>query len=183
MNRCGYFRLMGIAVLGFSCVAGSVSAGNSKAVGDANESIAAAEVAVGEARAAIEKGKKTIAQIPKDSPLLSEVSGVVKVIFENWKVAVSSLDAATASAAKFPAVSSDAVLADYALLARVNARVAVSGAAVVQAGLAYVDAIAENKTEVLGAMRSAMEDAAAASSDVQFNYELVKSLIAEKYSN
>lgn len=183
MNRCGYFKLMSVAALGLGFMATSVFAGNTKVVDDANESIAVAEVAVAEARAAIEKGKKTIAQIPKDSPLLSDVSDVVKVIFENWKVAVSALDGAKSSASKFSSVSSDAVLADYALLARVSAKVADSGASVVQAGLAYVDAIAGNKTESLDAMCSAMEGAAVAAADVRFNYDLIKSLIAEKYSN
>jgi tmRNA-binding protein len=72
---------------------------------------------------------------------------------------------------------------DYKLLATVNARVALSGAKVVQTGLLFVDAVANNKAEALDIIRMSMQDSLAAASQVQFNYERIKTLILEKYSN
>jgi len=68
------------------------------------------------------------------------------------------------------------------LLATVNAGVALSGAKVVQTGLLFIESAAGNKTESLDIIRMAMQDALAAASQVEFNYERVKTLIAEKYS-
>ena len=65
----------------------------------------------------------------------------------------------------------------------VNAGVALSGAKVVQTALLFVDAAANNKTEALDIIRMAMQDSIAAAAQVQFNFDRVKTLIEEKYSN
>lgn len=148
----------------------------------ANSALAAAEKEVEKARAAIEAGKELIAQIPEESPLMADVAEVVKAASDNWKIAVDSLKGAQESAAKVSTASSQAIANDYALLAKVNAGVALSGAKVVQIAISYIDAIAANKTESLSIIRTAMQDALASSSQVQFNYERVKTLIAQKYS-
>jgi hypothetical protein len=144
--------------------------------------MAAAEQAVAKARAAIEKGKELIAQIPEDSPYMPAVTDMLQKASANWKIAVEAMNGATESAAKITGSSSD-VSGEYALLAKVNADVAIAGAQVVQIGLAYVEAVATNKTEALDLIQGAMKDALAASSQVQFNYDRVKTLIKEKYSN
>lgn len=144
--------------------------------------ILAAEEQVEKARAAIEKGKQVIATIPEDSPLMPDVAQVIQAASENWKIAVDSLKGAQDSASKISAASNDSIANDYALLAKVNAGVALSGAKVVQIAIVYIEAIAQNKTESLDIIRTAMQDALASSSQVQFNYERVKKLIAQKYS-
>jgi hypothetical protein len=148
----------------------------------AQTAIEAAEKEVEAARAAIDKGKQLIATIPEDSPLMPDVAQVVQAASDNWKAAVESLQGAKDSAAKIEGASSDSIAADYALLARVNAGVSASGAKVVQIAITYVEAIASNKTESLDVIRTALQDAIASSSQVRFNYDRVKSLIAQKYS-
>lgn len=152
-------------------------------VGKANESIAAATSAVEEARTAIENGKQLLELIPADSELIGEITQMIAAASSNWKVAITALDGAKESAAKIPTASSAELAQDYALLSTVNAGVALSGAKVVQTGLLFVDAVANNKTEALDIIRMAMQESLAAASQVQFNYERVKTLIAEKYSN
>ena len=149
---------------------------------EANIALAAAEQEVEKARVAIEKGKELIAQIPEDSPLMPDVAQVVQAASDNWKIATDSLKGAKESAAKITTASSEAIANDYALLAKVNAGVALSGAKVVQIAIVYVEAIATDKSEALDIIRTTMQDALASSSQVQFNYERVKTLIAQKYS-
>lgn len=144
--------------------------------------IVKAETEVEKARVAIESGKQLIAQIPDDSPLMPDVAQVVQAASENWKIAIESLQGAKDSASKINSASSESIANDYALLAKVNAGVALSGAKVVQIALTYIDAIANEKTESLDVIRTAMQDALASSSQVQFNYDRVKALIAQKYS-
>ncbi|MDF7826055.1 hypothetical protein P4B35_18640 [Pontiellaceae bacterium B12227] len=148
----------------------------------AQAAIANAEVEVEKARVAIEAGKQIIAQIPSDSPLMPDVAQVVEAASENWKIAIDSLKGAKESASKIGSATNESIANDYALLAKVNAGVALSGAKVVQIALTYIDAIAAEKTEALDIIRTAMQDALASSSQVQFNYERVKTLIAQKYS-
>lgn len=148
----------------------------------ANIALVTAEQEVEKARAAIEAGKELIAQIPEDSPLMPDVAQVVQAASDNWKIAVDSLKGAKESSSKIATASSEEIANDYALLAKVNAGVALSGAKVVQIAITYIDAIATDKTESLDIIRTAMQDALASSSQVQFNYERVKTLIAQKYS-
>ncbi len=182
MNKRSYF--MGLAVTALSSIVfiNSTVAQESTLADEAQAAILAAEEAVEIARGAIENGKELIALIPEDSPLMPDVAQVLMAASENWKIAVDSLNGAKESASKISTATSESVAKDYALLSKVNAGVALSGAKVVQIGLAYIDAIANNKTEALDIIRTAMQDALAASSQVQFNYERVKTLIAEKYS-
>ena len=49
--------------------------------------------------------------------------------------------------------------------------------------MTYVEAVANDKTESLDIIRSAMQDALASSSQVKLNCDKVKNLISEKYSN
>jgi cytidylate kinase len=156
--------------------------GADQQVDKVNKSIAAAVSAVEEARVAIENGKQLVALIPADSELVGEVKQMLVAASENWKVAITALDGAKESASKIESASSSELAQDYTLLATVNAGVALSGAKVVQTGLIFVDAAANNKTEALDIIRMAMQDSLAAASQVQFNYERVKTLIAEKYS-
>jgi len=144
--------------------------------------IAAAEQAVAKARAAIENGKTLVAQIPENSPYMPAVTDMLQKASESWKSAVESMNGASESAAKITDSSSE-VSGEYALLAKVNADVAITGAQVVQIGLAYVEAVATNKSEALDLIQSAMKDALAAAKQVQFNYDRVKTLIYEKHSN
>jgi hypothetical protein len=151
-------------------------------IAEANEAIAVAEAAVEEARAAVENGKQLIVNIPADSILIGEVREMLQAASENWILAVAALEGAKESASKIGTASSPEIAEDYKLLATVNSGVALSGAKVVQVGLMFVEAAAENKTEALDIIRLAMQDARAAASQVQFNYERVKTLIAEKYT-
>ncbi len=102
--------------------------------------------------------------------------------FSNWKITVGALEGAKQSASKISSAADSSISEDYELLAKGNAHVAYSGAQVVQIALAYVEAVATNKTESLDLIRNAMQDALAASSQVQFYYEKVKTLISDKYS-
>ncbi len=184
MNKHSLIRGLAVAVVGSGCLINSVIAQESSLVAfdESKAAILAAEEAVVVARAAIESGKELIALIPEDSPLLPDVAQVLRAASENWKIAVDSLDGAKESAEKIATASNESIAQDYALLSKVNAGVALSGAKVVEIGLAYIEAIATDKTESLDIIRTAMQDALAASSQVQFNYERVKTLIAEKYS-
>ena len=148
----------------------------------AGAAIAKAEAEVEKARIAIENGKQLIAQIPTDSPFMPDVAQVVEAASENWKIAIDSLKGAKESGLKIDSATNQSIANDYALLAKVNAGVALSGAKVVQIALTYIDAIANDRTEALDIIRTAMQDALASSSQVQFNYERVKTLIAQKYS-
>jgi hypothetical protein len=149
---------------------------------DVKASISAAQSAVADARASIAKGKELVARIPQDSPYLPEVTQMLQAASANWKVAVNSLKGANESAQKIATASSAALAKDYSILAKVNANVALTGAKVVHIGLAYVEAVATSKTESLDLIKSTMQDALAAASQVQFNYDRVKALISEKYS-
>lgn len=161
---------------------GNTASAQTKSPDSVATSVSAAEQAVAEARASIAKGKELIALIPDDSPYLPQVTQMLQASAANWKDAVVALKGASESAQKISTASSDALAQDYALLAKVNANRAFSGAKVVQIGLLYVEAVATNKTEALDLISSAMQDALAASSQVQFNYDRVKALISEKYS-
>lgn len=184
MNRHSYIASMTVAGLLLGCTVGIVQAeeGTAQLTQKTNESIAAAESAIEVARTAIANGKKLMLLIPEDSELTGEVKQMIVAASANWKTAIAALNGAKESAAKIPTASNAAVAQDYALLSEVNAGVALSGAKVVQTALLYVDAVANNKTEALDIIRIAMQDSLAAASQVQFNYDRVKSLIADKYS-
>ena len=184
MNRSSYIALLVVAGLGFGGMLNVVVAGQSvdQLVAEADKSIAAASTAVEEAKAAIENGKIALATIPEDSPVMAEVAEMLKAAKENWALALSALDGAKSSASKIPSASSPEIAPDYKLLTTVNAGVALSGAKVVQTGLLFVDAVANNKAEALDVIRVAMQDSLEAASQVQLNYERVKSFISEKYS-
>jgi len=170
-------------VVGVLAVSGSLDRVIAQSATGVAGKIAAAEKSVDKARAAIAKGKELVSQIPEDSPYMPAVTDMLQKASANWKVAVESLKGASESAAKITGSTSIALTADYGLLAKVNADVANSGAQVVQIALAYVEAVATNKTEALDLIQGAMKDAVAASTQVQLHYEKVKSLIADKYEN
>ena len=181
MNRCLFVGLM-VALLVFS---GSARNGYAQSVitDEALASVATAESAVADAKAAIKRGRDLVALIPDDSPLLPEVGQMLKEVSMNWKIAIESIEGANQSAAKIASTKSEGLAKDYALLAKVNSSVAISGANVVQIGMDYVEAVATDKTEALDLIRGAMLNALAASSQVKLNCDKVKSLISEKYSN
>ena len=185
MTRHTFFIGFVVAVAAFVGIAPSLRAQGtgSGLTSQVQSVIENAEKEVAEARVAIEKGRELIARIPEDSPLMPDVAQVIQAASENWQIAVDSLRGAKESAEKIYGSSNEAVSSDYALLARVNAGVALSGAKVVQIAMTYVEAIADNKSESLDIIRTALQDSLAASSQVQFNYERVKSLIAQKYAN
>ncbi|MEN8255091.1 MAG: hypothetical protein ABFR33_06435 [Verrucomicrobiota bacterium] len=175
--------MMVVAGLGLGGVLNVARAENSAGLAaEADKAVAAAASAVEEARAAIKNGKQFVAMIPADSPLMGEVAEILKAAKENWILAVSALEGAKESASKISSASSPEIAQDYKLLATVNAGVALSGAKVVQTGILFVDAAANNKSESLDIIRTAMQDSLAAAAQVQFNYDRVKGLIAEKYS-
>lgn len=183
MKRFRFLTMVMMAAL-VACFASTRNSfAQSTASDDALASVATAEEIVADAKASIKTGKELVDLIPEDSPLLPEVGQMLKEVSLNWKLAVESLEGANESAAKIASTSSPELASDYALLAKVNSAVAVSGAKVVKIGMAYVEAVAYNKTESLDIIRSTMQDALAASSQVKFNCDKVKSLISEKYSN
>lgn len=167
-----------------TAVAQEAEASNATGIVEVSQlAITNAEAEVEKARAAIEKGKQLLTQIPEDSPLMPDVAQVIEAASENWKIAVDSLKGAKESASKISTASNASIANDFALLAKVNAGVALSGAKVVQIALAYIEAVAAEQTESLEIIRTAMQDALASCSQVQFNYERVKSLIAQKYTS
>jgi hypothetical protein len=183
MNRHSCIALMIVSGLVFSAGISAQAQGDTGAlVDESNVAISAATAAVEEARISIENGKQLVAMIPADSPLIAEVTEMLQASSANWAVAVDALEGAKESANKIDSASNIEIAQDYRLLAKVNAGVALSGAKVVQTGLLFVDAAANNKTESLDIIRVAMQDSLAAAAQVQFNYERVKVLIAEKYS-
>ncbi len=184
MNRSSYIALMVVAGLGFSGALNSACAveGSDQLIAEANKSISIAEDTVGEARAAIEAAKQILSTIPADSDQMVEVTEMLAKVKDNWALALEALDGAKESASKIPTASTAEIAGDYKLLATVNAGVALSGAEVVKTGVAFVEAVAADKVEALDIIRVAMQDSLAASSQVQFNYERVKSLITQKYS-
>lgn len=160
--------------------------GNAAAQGSGADKVAMAisnaETAVAQARAAIENGREIVGQIPENSPYLMQVEQMLKAASENWKQAVSSLESAKESAEKLASASDDTRAQDLALLAKVNANAATAGANVVKIALSYVEAVANNKTESLGVIQQAMRGALASSNRLQLNYDKIKTLISEKYS-
>ena len=182
MKRRGWIVALIAAGVSFLGLTGNVSA-QSAVSGDVAAKIAAAEKAVAGARDTIAKGKELVALIPEDSPYMPEVTQMLQAAAANWKQAVESLNGATDSAAKIAAAPSAEQAADFALLAKINSDVALSGASVVQIGLAYVEAVATEKTEALDLLRTAMKDGLAGASQVQFYYEKIKSIVSERYSN
>ncbi len=183
MDRHTFVTLViaGAAVCGFSNVA-LAEQDIDQMLAEANQSVVVAEAAVEQARAAIENGKQLVIQIPADSPLSNEVTEMLRAASENWTVAVGALEGAKLSASKISSASSAGVAADYKVLAVASSKVARSGANVVQTGLVFVEAVASDKSEALGVIRTAMQDSLAAASKVQFGYERVKALVFEKYS-
>lgn len=181
MKRQGFIIGLALAVMGSVCL-GTASAQDYSLTDEANAAVSAAEQAVEQARARIETGKQVLATIPEDSPMMGDVAKVVKAASENWKIAVDSLEGAKKSASRLAGSANASVTQDFALLAKVNAGVALSGAKVVEIAITYVEAVASNKTEALDVINTALQDSLAASSQVQFNYERVKTLITEKYS-
>lgn len=183
MNRSRCIALMVIAGLGLGSISNVLGAsGTDQMVAEANNSIAVAASAVEEARASIANAKELLAMIPADSPLINEVTKMLGAAKENWAMAVSALDGAKSSASKIASATSAEIAQDYKLLASVNASVAVSGAKVVQTGMLYIDAAANDRTEALDIIRTAMDDSLEAAAQVQLNYERVKGFIADKYS-
>ena len=184
MKRNRYITLMVVAGLGLGGALSTAYAvkGSDQLVADANKSISAADATVVEARLAIENAKQLLSTIPADSALMTEVTEVLAEVKSHWALAVEALDGAKESASKIPSASSSGIAEDYKLLATVNAGVALSGAEVVKTGVVFVEAVAANNAEALDGIRAAMQDVLAASTQVEFNYERVKSLITKKYS-
>ncbi len=182
MNRSYFIWGLMVALSGTFLMANPAVGQNQEMVSQTVTALTEAENAVDAARAAINRGKELYLMIPEDSPMFTDVAQVLEEASKNWKIAIASLDGAKESASKVTTASSESIANDYALLAKVNAGVALSGAKVVEISIAYVDAIANNKTEALGVIRIAMRDALEVTSQIQANYERIKALIADKYS-
>jgi len=184
MNRHSCIALVAVAGLVLGGVVGTAHAGGDtdQLVSKVNESIAAAEVAVKDVRSKIETSKQQLASIPEASELYAEVAQVIADASEKWKAATVALEGAKKSAGMIASASSEELAQDYALLARVHAGVALSGAKVLETGLLFVDAAANNKTEALGIIRKAMKDSLDAAAQVQSSCDRVMKLIAEKHS-
>ena len=183
MNRHSYIALT-VAGLVFGGVVGAAHAGGDadQLVGKANDAIALAEVAVTDVRSKIEIGKQQLALIPESSELYAEVTQILADASEKWKVATVALEGAKKSAAGIASAKDSDLAQDFALLARVHAELALSGAKVLETGLLFIDAAASNKTEALGIIRKAMKDSLIAAAQVQSSCDRVIKLIAEKHS-
>jgi hypothetical protein len=148
----------------------------------ANKSINDASSAVENARISIEEGKKLLEKIPADSDLSAEVTEVISAISKHWDVTVKALATAEKTAPRILKATKPGLAEDYKLLATISAGVALSGAQVVQTGILFVDAVANNKTEALSIIRKALADALSQSDQVDQNYDRAKKLIMQKYS-
>jgi len=181
MNRQKYITLMMVAGLSLSGITGVARADEQTdlLLGKANASIAAASVAVDEVRSAIEIGKQQLAKIPTSSDLYGEITQMTAESLKNWKIATAALEAAKANAAKISKAPSSALAKEYALLAIGDSNVALSGAKVVQTSLIFIDAVANNKTEVFDIIRRAVEDSLVAATKVQTNCGRMKAFIAK----
>jgi hypothetical protein len=179
-NRSLYSVVFGL----FLC--GAISASAEKAVdevvAEAKATVMAAQQAVDDARLAVEQGKQMVQNLSSDAMMISEVKEMLIASSENWTIAVEALKQAEKSAEKLDMVQDEQILKDYALLARMNANVAKSGAQVVTTGLIFVEAAANNKTETLDVIRLAMQEVQASAAQVRFNSEQVIGLIKEEYS-
>lgn len=183
MNKSSWIALMVIAGVGLGCVADVSAAPNAgQLVAEADKAIKVAEAAVDQARASIENGKALLATIPADSPLMDELTEMLKETKTYWSVAVSALESAKESASKITAASTPEVAQDYQLLARINASVALSGAKVAEIAVDFIEAAANDKTEALDVIREAMAAARKGADQVQLSYERIKGVIADKYS-
>jgi hypothetical protein len=181
MNRQKYIALMMVAGLTLGGITGVAHADEQTdlLLGKANASIAAASVAVDEVRSVIETGKQQLAQIPASSELYGEITQMTAEALKNWKIATAALVTAKENAAKISTAPSSALAKEYAVLATINSNIALSGAKVVQTSLIFIDAVANNKTEVFDIIRRAVEDSLVAATKVQTNYERMKAFIAK----
>lgn len=171
MNKKSFIAVLALVLVGSSVVADR-----------AGEAINAADQAVQEARASIEKGKELVVQIPEGSAFLPEVLRTLEAASGTWDLAVGSLDGAKGVAGRISSVAKEEVAADYTSLVVANAAIAQSGANLVKICIIYVDAVANNKTEALGTIQTALQGAAEAASNIQSAYEQMKVSIAAKYS-
>lgn len=179
-HRCVVAVLMGV-LIAFTAIPRVVA--DMTPADEAMVAIRSAESAISDARVAIEKGKDLVMLIPEDSPFLPEVSQMLQTASANWKNALSALKAAKQCSERLASPASASLTHEYALLAKSNAAVALCGAKIVQIGLAYVEAVAYNKTESLDVIKGAMDNALSATSQANLHYGKVKELIAEKHSN
>jgi hypothetical protein len=177
MNRQSFAIMSAMIALTVGCF-GVTSYAETAA--NTQDAVDFASIAVNEARASIENGKQLVVQIPADSEFTYEVKEILLAASVNWTIAGEALEGAKESVAQVGSSSSPEVVDRYQLLAKVNAYVASSGANVVKIGLLFVEAVAGNKTESLDLIRLSMQDAVAASSQVQFNYDRVKSYMVAK---
>ena len=186
MKSTSYKKLLTVASLVICVFVGFTYAAEEDAdenaifeIETAQDAIKLASVSVAEARVAIEEGKLLLAKIPADSVFMSEVKEVLVVASQNWTTAVESFEWAEISASKMKTASSQAVSDNYELLGIINAYVSHSGANVVKTTLIFIEAVADDKGESLDIIRAAMQDAIAASAQVQFYYERAKFFILE----
>ncbi|MBN2704235.1 MAG: hypothetical protein JXR23_08490 [Pontiellaceae bacterium] len=121
--------------------------------------VAEAKKAVAQARVAIKKGNDHSADlsISEDSPYLKSVVSAVKQGSASWKLALAALEKAEECETKL--LSSSVKDKNLELFAKANARLAVAQVNVLEVSLAYVEALYNGKTETLGILEEAMDDA------------------------
>ncbi|MBN2684171.1 MAG: hypothetical protein JXR40_02725 [Pontiellaceae bacterium] len=120
--------------------------------------VAEAGKAVAQAREAIKKGNDQSADlsISEDSPYLNSVVSAVKQGAKSWQLALAALEKAEECEAQLLASSVEDK--ELKLRAKANARLAVAQVNVVEVSLAYVEALYNGKTEMLGVLEEAMND-------------------------
>ena len=182
MNRLSCAVLMMGACLFFCGSDVRASDNNEELFASANQSVNAARDAVEEARVSIEKGKALLEKIPADSEYSEEVTAVISAISKHWNTSVDALASAEKITPRILKTKNEGLAGDYKLLTSLSSGVALSGARVVQTGILFVDAVANNKTEALGIIRKVLADALATSDEVDQNYDRTKKLIMQKYS-
>ena len=180
MNR-GLFAL----VLGAGLICGGASAraaDDGKTIQKTSDSVASASSAIGEARVAINQGKKLVAQIPAESPAGQDVQQVLLVASRCWDASLLALSDAKKAANKASGAKTEGIKQDYALLSSTASEVALAGAKVVQTSISYLAAVASRDESSAVVARVAFQDAVDGFGRVEQAFNKLKRLLKKKYS-
>ena len=172
-------------VLGVGLVCGSASvraADDAKIIQKTSDSVALASSAVGEARLAINQGKKLVMQVPADSPAGRDVQQVLLAASKCWDSSLLALSDAKKAEGKVKGAQTEGVRQDYALLSSTASKVALAGAKVVQTSISYIAAVAAKDGANAVVARVAFQDALEGFGHVEQAFDKVKRLLKKKYS-
>ena len=180
MKRNIYITVLLMAAMAVCTVHPVRAAANEDLAKEANIAIADAQKAVDEARDAIQQGKDMVTKLEGNVALINEVKKVLGSASKNWAEALKALESAKTTAAKITNASNLKKANNIKMLAELDARVAEASAKVVRTDMYFVEAAAANRTQSLSIIRDAMADAEAATTQVKFNRDQVKSILAGK---